>query len=214
MPKKVQLLDSRRCPLRLWVSFFFGFEASRDWCINYQHQISRYLLIPLLSILTMIQTVPQASISQVIFIIEKQGLMYFWNRRSWIGTCWPEAPYQPVNVALSPQTTVSKFKHNCTHCHAYSFATLFFRWRLHLMMKNILLLFFSRPLKQLNHSFPCRLINLHQMKELLLRSEIVLSSRRLNSNPFIRKSKNGSNELSVIFANITDNSVVQFEERR
>ena len=52
----------------------FGFEASRALIYNDQHQISRYLLIPLLRVLTMIQIDPQALLNQVIFIIEKQVL--------------------------------------------------------------------------------------------------------------------------------------------
>ena len=30
-----------------------------------------------------------------------------WNRRSWFGTCWSEASYQPEDVAVSAQSTVS-----------------------------------------------------------------------------------------------------------
>ena len=69
--------DNRRCPLRLGVSLLFGFEVSRAMIYNDQHQchqLFRYLLIPLLSVLTMIQNDPQAF--QVILIIEKRILMY------------------------------------------------------------------------------------------------------------------------------------------
>ena len=53
--------------------FLFSFEVSRAMIYNDQHQchqLSRYLPIPLLSILIMIQTDPQAL--QVILIIKKQ----------------------------------------------------------------------------------------------------------------------------------------------
>ena len=73
LPVKVRLPHNRRCPLRLRVSFLFSFEVSRAMIYNDQHQchqLSRYLPIPLLSILIMIQTDPQAL--QVILIIKKQ----------------------------------------------------------------------------------------------------------------------------------------------
>ena len=100
-----------------------------------------------------------------------------------------------------------QFKHICTQC--LQFATSYrFQLRFHLLMTNIHLLF-NRPPKQANHRLPSsfRLLGQNQMKE--PRSEIVHSSRRINSNLFIQKSKTGSNELSIIFACITDKSVVQ-----
>jgi hypothetical protein len=78
MSLKGQLLLNLCCLVRLWVSVSFDFEASiliYRLIHNKQHQISRYLLIPLLSFLTMIHTDLQAL--QVILIIKKQVLMYF-----------------------------------------------------------------------------------------------------------------------------------------
>ena len=73
---KVQLLDNQKCPIRRWVKFLFsfGFEAY-SLIYDDQHQISRYLPISLLRVLTMIQIGPQAS-QVLIFIIDKQVLMY------------------------------------------------------------------------------------------------------------------------------------------
>ena len=60
---------------------------------------------------------------------------------------FPVPPNRSVDVAESAQSTVSKFKHTSTRCHAYLFAA-FSRWRLHL-------LFISHPPKQGNCRFPC-----------------------------------------------------------
>ena len=43
--------------------------------------------------------------------------MYFWNRRSWIGTCWPEAP---VDVAVSAQLESTVSNSNILTHNTYS----------------------------------------------------------------------------------------------
>ena len=73
----VQLLDN----LRLLVNSFFGFEAPNVLIFNNQHQLSRYLLIPLRLLIVLIDIKDPQSF-QVLLIDEKQAL-----RRSWIGTC-------------------------------------------------------------------------------------------------------------------------------
>ena len=80
----------------------------------------------------------------------------------------------------------------------------FYRWRLHLLMTKILLLVTSRPPKQVNLSlsFPCRLlVSLNQMKvdpcAMKPRSEHIQSSRRIDSNLHIRRSKTALKEPSM-----------------
>ena len=73
----------------------------------------------------------------------------------------------------------------------------FCRWRLRFLMTTILLLFISRPPKQVNHSIPCRLVSLTRVKGPW--TEYFHLSRQINSNMFIGRSKNSLNEVSITF---------------
>ena len=78
-------------------------------------------------------------------------------------------------------------------------------------MSNIHPLFISRPPKQVNHGFRCRLlVSLDQMKG--PRSKDIHLLRRINSNLFVGKSKTGLKELSITFAcKIWINSWIKLE---
>ena len=125
--------------------------------------------------------------------------------------------HQPSQYLLIPQwTKQDRRKAQLTiQIHSYTLSCLqlasFYRWRLRFLMTNIHLLFISRPLKQVNHSFPRCIVSLNQMKE--PRTEYIHLSRRTDSNLLVARSKTSLKKLSIIFEYETDKFLVRIGKR-